>query len=444
MRNEARVKRLFAVTVTMLAVVMSGCVSANVAPTVVSYNLAVEQAQNEMLLLNAVRAAKWQPMYVTDVAKVTGSIKRDLSATLAVPFGSLHHGTQANDAGGSGVTFSVNPTFEINTLNTTDFMKGFLQPIALDRFAYFWSQNWPPEFLLHLFVHQVDELQADGKIKRYYNHPRFDSPDGNEDPKNDSNKDLKDFSDWVTKFVAKTPQFATCERIAPVGPTFTTSEIASLVNIAKEAGLGIGIVSGDHPSYQIQRVEKELRLEYEGEPSITAKVKRCTDSLRNSQSELAVVSAGENPVLVATLHLRSPEDIIYYIGQIVRLETYSQDVPRYALSTHGEKPYQWVPIFVAFPPGHVDGHGEPFPRDKKAEVVVTDSDGDRYIIPAGPWPPKPFMTFDSVSRDGYLGKLKDVGPGMSNEVLSILTELIALHKSAKDFPSTGLVRTIGQ
>lgn len=128
MRSEARARGLFAVTFAMMVVAMSGCVSANVAPTVVSYNLSVEQAQNEMLLLNAVRAAKWQPMYVTDVAKVTGSIRRDLSATLAVPFSSLHHGTGANDSGGSGVTFSVNPTFEINTLNTTDFMKGFCSP----------------------------------------------------------------------------------------------------------------------------------------------------------------------------------------------------------------------------------------------------------------------------------------------------------------------------
>lgn len=288
-------------------------------------------------------------------------------------------------------------------------------------------------------MHEVDELRADGKIVKYFNHPRFDSPDGNED--------LKRFSEWVTKFVTKRPQFATCNRIAPVGPTVTTTEIASLLTIAKEAGLGIEIVSGKTPAYQVQRVEKELRLEYEGKPSLSATDQRCTDSLRNAQSELAVVNPGENgqnQVLVATLHLRSPEDIIYYIGQIVRLETYSQDVPRYALSTHGSAPYRWVPIFVAFPPGHTDGHGDAYPGEKKAAVAVTDSDGDRYIIPAGPWPPKPFIVFDSVTRDGYLGKLAEVDPGMSNEVLSILTELIALHKSAKDFPSTGLVRLVGQ
>jgi len=83
-------------------------------------------------------------------------------------------------------------------------------------------------------------------------------------------------------------------------------------------------------------------------------------------------------------HLRSPEDIIYYIGQIVRLETYSQSVPRYALSTHGCPPYQWMPIFVAFPPGHTDGNRDKYPGDTKAAVAVTDSDGDRYIISCRP------------------------------------------------------------
>jgi len=108
---------------------------------------------------------------------------------------------------------------------------------------------------------------------------------------------------------------------------------------------------------------------------------------------------GQNPVLVATLHLRSPEDIIYYIGQIVRLETYSQSVPRYALSTHGCPPTNGCRFSLLFRratpmgPRQVSG-------DTKAAVAVTDSDGDRYIIPAGPWPPKPFVTFDSVAEMG--------------------------------------------
>jgi len=67
-----------------------------------------------------------------------------------------------------------------------------------------------------------------------------------------------------TRFVAKRPQFATCDRIAPVGPaitmsgpTVTTAEIAPLLTIAKEAGFGIEILDGKTPSYLVQRVEKD-------------------------------------------------------------------------------------------------------------------------------------------------------------------------------------------
>src|SRR5262249_35603302 len=162
-----------------------GLLPISIDPKVDSYNRAVENAQNASLLLNIVRAAKWRPMYLTDVSKVTGQIRRDLTAALSVPFGKVNRGTGANYSGSARAAYAVNPTFEINVLDTQDFMKGFLQPVTPTLLAYFWEQGWPRELLLHLFVLQVD---VDGKPE-YYNHPRFES----------ENSDLKAFSKWVTE-----------------------------------------------------------------------------------------------------------------------------------------------------------------------------------------------------------------------------------------------------
>ena len=46
----------------------------NLANTTTDYNKVVEKAQNEMLLLNIVRASKRHPMYFTDFNLFRGSV----------------------------------------------------------------------------------------------------------------------------------------------------------------------------------------------------------------------------------------------------------------------------------------------------------------------------------------------------------------------------------
>src|ERR1700688_938859 len=99
MGRTALVKRCLA-SVLALALSQYGCVSRQLAPTVVSYNLAVEQAQNEVLLLNAIRAEHHLPMYLTDISKITGSIRRDVTASVALPFGPVLHAGGERHGGG--------------------------------------------------------------------------------------------------------------------------------------------------------------------------------------------------------------------------------------------------------------------------------------------------------------------------------------------------------
>lgn len=447
MRDRAIVKSL-RTPALVLALLQCGCISSRIAPTVISYNLAVEQAQNEMLLLNMVRAAKWQPMYLTDISKITGSIKRDLTATLTVPFGRLHGGSAANFSGAPGGTYSVNPTFDVNVLNTQDFMKGFLQPLTPELFAYFWNQGWPAALLLNLFVQQVDQARVDPttgeqqKLPSYYNSPSF-GPD---------NSKLKDFGAWVTTFLEKKPRFVTCEPqdvgIGPELPADKLLDLNALVAVADE-GLSLEKVN---QAYQLKRVKQEVKLEIPPSKSSTPPKSStggktsCPTEKTGVEGDLAKPSVQVRALdsetgIQVSLQLRSPEDVLYYLGQIVRMETHSQNTAQLALGRSGG-PYETAPLFVAFPQNRTDASGKPYPTCK-AVVTVTDAEGERYIIPAAPWPPKTFATIPVTSPDTYVSALS-CDPGMSVDVLSIITQLIALHKSAKDFPTTGLVRVIGQ
>jgi hypothetical protein len=447
MEHRPIMKCLVALALT-LALLQCGCISSRIAPTVISYNLAVEQAQNEMLLLNTVRAAKWQPMYLTDISKITGSIKRDLTATLTVPFGAVHRGAAANYSGAPGGTYSVNPTFDVNVLNTQDFMKGFLQPLGPDLLAYFWNQGWPPALLLHLFVLQVDE-KTGNDVHSYFNIPRFNS----------DNADLKAFSRWVTQFVAKKPRFASCEpKDASIGPTLSPEKVVDLDALVATAAEGLSLEQvaggGPNPRYQLKRPKKEFRIEIGSVQSSANGSASCPAEKAGAEGELGApamaqirASDSARPDYQVALHLRSPEDVLYYLGQIVRLETRDQKAAQFALPK-GEDRYEIAPLFVAFPQNRADASGQRYPSCK-AVVTVTDAEGERYIIPAAPWPPEPFHSIQASAPDGvplssYVSEKLSCEPGMSVDVLAIMTQLIALHKSAKEFPTTGLVRVIGQ
>jgi hypothetical protein len=353
--------------VLALALSQYGCVSRQLAPTVVSYNLPVEQAQNEVLLLNAIRAEHHLPMYLTDISKITGSIRRDVTATVALPFGHLLHAGRetagvdtgsatANGTATPGATYSVNPTFDVNVLNTQDFMRGFLQPIDTKTFAYYWDQAYPPELLLHLFVLRVeveDQVTKKGNVTIYENHPS-DRGDNN---------DLMCFSQWVTWFldVKARPHSVTVKTPSEIGPALELKAIGLKELIAASAKDELTLeppktedknTQDQLKRYQLKSTKKEIRLR--SEPPIPFKPVNCKPmegpASAASASDLTaeVVNREQKLTEKITLHLRAPEGILYYLGQILRLE-HSKNVqppgavPRLKLGDQD----QLVPVFVA-------------------------------------------------------------------------------------------------
>lgn len=117
------------------------------------YNLAVEQANNQMLLLNVMRAMNRHPMYFTSISALRGSVSTEVSTGgLTIPFG----GDAKNEYSvAPSATFATNPTFDLAVLDTEKFYRGVLTPVAPELLQYYADQGWPAELLLHMFVRTI-------------------------------------------------------------------------------------------------------------------------------------------------------------------------------------------------------------------------------------------------------------------------------------------------
>ena len=441
------------------AVFLVNCIRvADLSHSALRYNEAVEEAQNRMLLLNVVRAKMFRPMYITDLTKLSGSIKLDInSGGIETDFGPyIKDLVKGKDALTSGkltpsVDYVQNPTFDVNVLSNQEFMKGFTSPCTKDLLAYYWEQGWPPEFLLYLFVHDVDDVElVEGNKKKvhYENYP---------DPFDPDLRKLERFGTWVTKFVRSNPRFVRID--VKIGPCLDKDAVGDLGELVKATKEGLSVAKVD-TMWQLKKQDQDLILmagaKADGHESDEEKCE--------SQKCEAPVDKDSGP----TLHLRSPEGILFYLGELMRVEHNSKKFPAVCIGNH-----LW-PLFVAF-----EKHEKPL---CKAASVAVKYEGTEFIIPdrelkldkegkisdpAAPQDPicrgldiRPdgnISSPDQAQAEPVQAQTKRVQPikiiaeenlscfgGMSMESFSLLTQLIALQKSAKDTPTTSLVRAIVQ
>jgi len=455
----------------------SGCTSArrgvqrlaasHLADTATSYNLAIEQTQDEMLLLNVIRAQDNYPLYLTDASKVTGTVKADINLGLKIPL------VHAGKAGGNdyfampSVDYSSSPSMDVNLLNAKDFMTGFLAPIPTDMFAYYWDQGWPSEFLLYLIVLRVDVYKETGDaktpltyVKSLYNHP------DSHDPKQ---RDLQGFSEWVYDLVHLGRPLLCGDDAdgAAVGPPLEKQDLNALkflVPVAKE-GLSLSPAypgGGPAPAasvetWQLRQPKKVFSLAPWNEAHFCPKKIQQTDASGTSSpsdqngaqrpapfTPANVIARGPTGShVVFGLTLRSPEGVLYYLGQLARLENRAKE--QRALLIHvcdyksgcadsegGEPPVS--PLFVAL---DRQGHGA-----CPSIIWVRSLDGSDYMIPRAGEDPK------KIPGTGQFLQLADVAhlctTGRSMHALDLLSQLIGLQKTAKDFTTTSTVKVVGQ
>jgi hypothetical protein len=163
------------------------------------FDIASEQARDQMILTNIVRASKAEPLAFLQIGKVTGvnSSSNQMGlpslilgssmpltttvkgASVASTVSGAHFLDQqwvfGANPGASGfaansLTTSGSTTFDVNPSETKDFYRGLLLTVEPETLAFFSEQGVAPELLFYLFTEKVVEEKA-GHVTQYVNDP---------------------------------------------------------------------------------------------------------------------------------------------------------------------------------------------------------------------------------------------------------------------------------
>jgi hypothetical protein len=453
--------------------------ASHLADTGTSYNLAIEQAQNEMLLLNVIRAMEHRPMYLTDASKVTGTVKLDVSLGLKL--------AKADYTGSPSIDYSSSPAMDVNLLDAQDFMDGFLAPVPQQLFAYYWDQGWPSELLLYLLVLRVDVYQEDvSAVKAKPDDAKQDdeyalswslkcSVSNHPEASDVGLTKLVEFADLIAgQVVNGRPKLHSKEALdAAVGPLVTVTKFADLVSVAQSDGLLLERKSDKPPTdkppyiYQLKQPKTLYTLvPVKAPPDYTCPSAGTADSSAVSWHALTermpdqIMMRAPGRHTAYALKLRSPEGMLYYLGQLARLGSAAVDEavatndpatskpkgPRRVVMMHACDADQgceagnnapMVPLFVAMERrlGCRDGI-----------IEVRAADGGIYLIPKDD-PAAPQAVAGKLAHLGclYFKNAQEVcSSGRSMMAFNLASQLIGLQKTAADFSTTSTVKLVGQ
>ena len=135
------------------------------------YNLQAEQAQQQALLLNIVRASLRRPMQFTGLQTITGTASASGSLTAGgttasqTPYISLFNlippatsslvsRTVTGNLGGTA-SMSGGPTFTVPVLDTQEFYEGLLTPIPGQLLDLYLQAGYPRDVMFNLVIEQI-------------------------------------------------------------------------------------------------------------------------------------------------------------------------------------------------------------------------------------------------------------------------------------------------
>ncbi len=141
-------KRSFLIIVTLIAhVPIGGCsFYKGAVDQSMEINRSVAEGELESLFLNVLRASERMPPVFTVMSEIKVSAPDiEGSANLEIPFG-----VDAKNAYtlSPGIASKYGLSYDIDILQSQEFMRGFLAPIKPDLFKYYWDMGWHKSLLL--------------------------------------------------------------------------------------------------------------------------------------------------------------------------------------------------------------------------------------------------------------------------------------------------------
>jgi hypothetical protein len=246
----------------------------------IDYNLEAEQAQEQALLLNIIRASQRRPMQFTSLQSVTGSgnVSGSLQGGVVgskqtpyisqFPFGNGGPNTLAQSTNSAisriatgnvtgNATMGGTATFIVPVLDTQEFYQGILTPLTLQVVDYYIQQGFPPQLLFDLFVLKVEVTRIDdGSCRKFTftNSVRDDLQFGQ----------FQAFSDYMIGSGLTAERVNSVTSYGPPIPqpsgTTSAAETANLLDAySKAASAGLDIRQ-DGSRYRVQKKTNNFRL----------------------------------------------------------------------------------------------------------------------------------------------------------------------------------------
>ena len=375
------------------ATLAAGCVSSGqISRRTVNYNLAVESARNEMLLLNVLRARERRAMVFTGLTRITGSVRGEAHAGAS---GTVGQGMPNNADLAAGFGVADSPTFDVAVLDSQEFTRGIMTPLSFQLIEYFWDQGYPRELLLYLTVERVEVDCPAGEQRRFENDP--------------TDRSFPAFR-RVVDALADGGAWDAESSSALVGPPVDAAQAGRLPTLVQLAKARLRLKATGDGRFQLVRPGEQQRLLLRGvDPCADAAAAR-TPSWRAAfyDSKDALASAQPQPGLrLARLVLRSPQSVVFYLGEMARPGREVAMRPR----SPGQSANELRLLVVR--------NAHECPRAS----VAAEYGGSRWVVPEG---------------------AGDCHPGRSLQSLALAEQLLALQQSAHDLPAAGTVRVIGQ
>lgn len=421
----------------------------------VVYNLQAEQAQEQALLLNVVRASVRRPMQFTGLqsisgtASASGSITGGGSSTRQTPYISLFGLTPpssstlvsnivAGSLGGTA-TMSGGPTFSVPVLDTQEFYKGFLNPISGQSLDLYFQYGYPRDVLFNVMIQKIIIKRLDAGCRVEVHTPECEMTIRNYAPEDVSLELFQGIIGYLIRLGLSTEPIiepaikqkgSTDAKAAPderlFGFCFAPREAADYRLINRHVLCG-------HPAAGLQLKASEI-----GRKSLISGVplpKDLIDKLYADTIEPRLSSdaradgfrkirefGGKNVSI--SFNTRSIEGILYYLGEVVRR------------SAHPESGQSSHPVQVRVGPPQ-----NPFP--KQSCPFEGPIDGyrctDLFVVEEGVSDP------NGISVDyegGHYTISSDTGSSWTMPVFDIVKQLQALNTSAKQLPASNLISVL--
>lgn len=288
--------KIRSLTSALFAALLTGCAQQQIPFQADSYNKALADFGGNQILLNILRATKRKPMYFANIGNYTAKDAVGANVKASLPIVDWAVGTP-----------SISPSLDFNSgmssisiqnLNTQKFQRGILTAVKPTTLQLFDDNGWRPEILLNMMTRKI-HLTRESMLKL------LQAKESN----CASTKRFQTTCDSITNLENQIEDKCEAERTEVFDRDFWTSTGRKDMTFVNHGGRLCSVMT-------YQNIVRYLIV-------AGARGERTYKELKGGGLEISSTSASES--FKFTMSMRSPQNIIYYLGELVRRDIHEKD-----------------------------------------------------------------------------------------------------------------------